>query len=95
MKKSIIQKEILIILFIALILRVVSANLYADNILRNEWNMILHNHQISGIFGLNVVINEFLALPKLAEIGDIVLPSVIIPPLYLYSIYLIKFKPVD
>ena len=90
MKKIIIQKEILIILFIALILRVVSANLYADNILRNEWNMILHNHQISGIFGLNVVINEFLALPKLAEIGDIVLPSVIIPPLYLYSIYLIK-----
>ena len=80
----------MVILFTALILRIVLANFYADNILRNEWNMILHNHEISGVFGLNVVINEFLALPKLAEIGDKVLPTVIIPPLYLYLIYLVK-----
>ena len=90
MKKIIIHKELLVILFTALILRIVLANFYADNILRNEWNMILHNHEISGVFGLNVVINEFLALPKLAEIGDKVLPTVIIPPLYLYLIYLVK-----
>ena len=90
MKEIVKNKELFIILFFGLIVRIISANLYSDIILRNEWNMILHNFEISGVFGLNVVVNDFLALPKLAEVGDTVLPTAITPPLYLYLIYVIK-----
>ena len=84
------NKELIYLLFASFFIRVLVAYFYSDNILRNEWSMILHNYKISGIFGFNVVINENLAIPKFAEIGEKVLPTVFMPPLYLYFIYFIK-----
>ena len=75
------NKELIYLLFASFFIRVLVAYFYSDNILRNEWSMILHNYKISGIFGFNVVINENLAIPKLAEIGEKVFPTVFMPPL--------------
>ena len=68
---------------------------YSDNTLENEWGIILHNFEVSGIFGLNVVVNEFIAIPNLAKAGDVVLPTVFMPPLYFYFIYILKFLTND
>ena len=57
--------------------------------------IILHNFEVSGIFGLNVVVNEFIAIPNMAKAGDVVLPTVFMPPLYFYFIYILKFLTND
>ena len=36
----------------------------------------------------NVVINDFFADPKFAENNEVVLPTVFMPPLYFYFIYI-------
>ena len=41
--------------------------------------------------GINVVINEYYAMPKLAEADDLVLPTVFMPPLYSYYISLFRY----
>ena len=79
------------LLILSLIIRFIFAIFYSDKTLENEWGIIFHNYQASGIFGYNVVVNEFLALPNLAKSGDVVLPTVFMPPLYFYYIYLLKF----
>ena len=90
-----IKKEniftIINLLVLSLIVRFIFAFFYSDITLENEWGIIFHNYQASGVFGYNVVINEFLALPNLAKTGDVVLPTVFMPPLYFYYINLLKF----
>ena len=54
---------------------------------------IIHNKKISGLFGYYVVINDYFADPKFAEYGDIVLPTVFMPPLYSYYIYMFELLP--
>ena len=76
------------LLILSLIVRFIFAIFYSDKTLENEWGIIFHNYQASGVFGYNVVINEFLALPNLAKTGDVVLPTVFMPPLYFYYISL-------
>ena len=71
-------------------MRVFVSYFYSDTVLKNEWSIILHNYQISGIFGFNVVISDSLVIPKFAEIGERVLPTAFMPPLYLYFIYFVK-----
>ena len=90
MKNIFKHKEIIYLLFISFVVRVFVSYFYSDTVLRNEWSMILHNYQISGIFGFNVVISDSLAIPKFAEIGERVLPTAFMPPLYLYFIYFVK-----
>ena len=90
MKNIFKHKEILFLLLASFVVRVLVAYFYSDTVLRNEWSMILHNYQISGIFGFNVVISDSLAIPKFAEIGERVLPTAFMPPLYLYFIYFVK-----
>ncbi len=90
MKNIFKQKEIIYLLFASFVVRVFVSYFYSDTVLRNEWSMILHNYQISGIFGFNVVISDSLAIPKFAEIGERVLPTAFMPPLYLYFIYIVK-----
>ena len=75
------------LLILSLIVRFIFAIFYSDKTLENEWGIIFHNYQASGIFGYNVVINDFLALPDMAKPGDVVLPTVFMPPLYFYYIY--------
>ena len=90
MKNIFRHKEIIYLLFVSFAARVFISYFYSDTVLRNEWSMILHNYQISGIFGFNVVISESHAIPKFAEIGERVLPTAFMPPLYLYFIYFVK-----
>ena len=90
MKNIFKHKEIIYLLFISFVVRVFVSYFYSDTVLRNEWSMILHNYQTSGIFGFNVVISDSLAIPKFAEIGERVLPTAFMPPLYLYFIYFVK-----
>ena len=79
------------LLILSLIIRFIFAIFFSDKTLENEWGVIFHNYQISGVFGYNVVVNEFLALPNFAKSGDVVLPSVFMPPLYFYYINFLKF----
>ena len=90
MKNIFKHKEIIYLLLASFVARVFVSYFYSDTVLRNEWSMILHNYQISGIFGFNVVISDSLAIPKFAEIGERVLPTAFMPPLYLYFIYFVK-----
>ena len=83
-------KTIYIIILLSLMARVISAYYYSDYNLTDEWAMIFHNFKISGILGINVVMNDYIAIQKFAEIGEKVLPSVFMPPLYFYLIYIIS-----
>ncbi len=49
--------------------------------------MLLHNFKASGVYGISVVVNEVLAIPKFAEDGEKVLPTAFMPPLYFYFVY--------
>ena len=79
------------LLILSLIVRFIFSIFYSDKTLENEWGIIFHNFQVSGVFGYNVVVNEFLALPNLAKTSDVVLPTVFMPPLYFFYINLLKF----
>ena len=79
------------ILFLSLISKVFAMYYYSDVSLVDEWARIIHNKDISGVFALNIVLSEFVADPKFAEIGEKVLPTIFMPPLYIYFIYTIKF----
>ena len=78
------------LLFISFLIRAILSIIYSDSYLDNEWGIILHNFEVSGIYGLNVVIDDFYASPKFADNGEKVLPTVYMPPLYFVYIYLIK-----
>ncbi len=90
MKKINFLYSIYGIIFIGLIARLIAAYYFGDKQLDNEWTILIHNLSTSGVLGFNVVVNDFLALPKLAGPEEIVLPSVFMPPLYAYFIYLLK-----
>ena len=83
------------LLILSLIVRFIFAIFYSDKTLENEWGIIFHNYQASGVFGYNVIVNEFLALPNLAKTGDVVLPTVFMPPLYFFYINSLKFLTND
>ena len=89
MEKNIETKELLAILFIGLLLRSFSIYLFSDEVLTNEWAVIIKNYKLSGTFGVNVVQNEFFAFPNIAKEGEKVLPTIFMPPLYYYFIYLV------
>ena len=92
MKKLIINNKSIFIPTIILIIasRLVAFYFYRDLSLENEWSNLFHNLNISGVLGFNVLINEFLALQKFAEAGDVVIPSVWMPPLYSYFLYAVN-----
>ena len=82
-KISIIQ-----ILFLSFFIRLVAAYFFADQKIENEWGVLVHNLSVSGVLGINVALGDFTAIHRFAEIGEAVLPSVFMPPLYAYFIYL-------
>ena len=91
MLNSIKYFSLIHLLFLSLIVRAISFYFFGDESLVNEWAKIIHNHEVSGVFGYYVVINDFFADPKFAENNEVVLPTVFMPPLYLYFIYVTKF----
>ena len=92
MKNNSFYFSIFFILISSLIIRLISAYFFSDQSLVHEWGIIIHNHNVSGIFGYHVALNEFTAIPKFAEVGEKVLPTVFMPPLYYYFIFLIDSK---
>lgn len=95
MRKFFDYLSIFHLLVLSLAFRVVVNYFYGDSELANEWENIIHNKAISGIFGFYIAESEFIANPKLAEIGERVLPTIYMPPLYYYLIYLIKLVSLD
>ena len=79
------------ILLTGLVLRLIAIFFLADEKLTNEWAIIIHNYEISGIFGFHVAISDFFATPKFSEPGEKVLPTVFMPPLYFYFLSAVKF----
>tara|TARA_B100000886_G_scaffold339153_1_gene303777 strand:- start:1293 stop:2531 length:1239 start_codon:yes stop_codon:yes gene_type:complete len=90
MIKLISKISIIHILILSFILRFLAFYFFSDENLTNEWAKIIHNKEISGVFGYYVVVNDYFAEPKFAKVGEIVLPSVFMPPLYYFFIYTIK-----
>ena len=88
-----LNSNLLIISFIffSIAVRLMAIYFFADTRIENEWGILVHNLEISGILGMNVVIDDYLALHKFANPGETVLPSVFMPPLYAYFIYCLKF----
>ena len=88
MKKQVVIISVFILLSITA--RFIAGYLFGDVILDNEWGKLVNNLNVSGTFGINVAINEFTAIHKFATETDKVLPTVYMPPLYAYFIFLIK-----
>jgi hypothetical protein len=91
MKKIFREYSITEILIISFIFRAAGYFYFADEKLVNEWGVILHNYQVSGIYGYYVTITEYFADPKFAVAGEEVLPTIFMPPLYFYFINSIKY----
>ena len=68
----------LIILF-NIILRIASAFYFGDTEVHMEWGRLVHNLSLTGILGINVIIDNFSALTEYAKPGDTVIPSVLCP----------------
>ena len=95
MKKTNINNIFLIILTLNFIVRLIATYFYGDTRLDNEWAKLVHNLELTGTFGINVVFDKFTALHDFAKDGDVVLPSVFMPPLYGYLIYFVKIISFD
>ena len=91
MKKILNINKIVYLILLSLIAKIFAYQIYADNTLDNEWAFIIHNYEISGIVGFNVLTKDQIVIPKFAEIGETVFPNIFMPPLYIYFIILIKY----
>ncbi len=78
------------VIAISFIARTIAIYFFADENLTNEWAIIIHNYELTGVFGYYVLENNTFVTPKFAEVGDIVLPTAFMPPLYLYIILFLK-----
>ena len=78
------------VIAISFIARTLATYFFADENLTNEWAIIIHNYELTGVFGYYVLENNTFVSPKFAEVGDIVLPTAFMPPLYLYIILFLK-----
>ena len=78
------------IIFFSLLTRIVAAYFFADITLDNEWNILTQNLETKGVLGFYVPIDEFTSINKIANINEVVLPSVFMPPLYAYFIFFFK-----
>ena len=76
---------------VTILFRLIAYVFYGDTQLENEWQILVHNLTEQGVLGINVVVSEFIAIPKLASSKELVLPSVFMPPLYSFFIFIIKY----
>ena len=88
--KQIIKTWLYHILLASLAFRIILFFFYADVTLVDEWANLVNNFESTGVIGFRVALDEFNAVPKSAITGERVLPSVFMPPLYFFFIYLIK-----
>ena len=93
MNKSLLTERIFLLLFSLSIIgsRLFVFYFYKDLNLENEWANLFHNLQISGVIGFNVILDDNTVIQKFAEAGDKVLPSVWMPPFYLFFLHTVNF----
>ena len=77
------------ILVISFFFRIAAFIFFSDTIIDNEWGILLHNLKVSGVLGIHIVDGDVVRLAY-AGINQRVLPSVFMPPLYAYFLYIIK-----
>lgn len=87
MKKKIYN--IYFILLIGVLTRLIAYFFFSDTIIDNEWGKLFHNLLASGVLGINVDDGNIVK-HAYVELNQRVLPSVFMPPLYIYFIYGIK-----
>ncbi len=90
MKRLNLNFLVISFVFFAVVVRIMAAYFFSDTRLDNEWGKLVYNLEHSGILGINVAIDDLNAIHKFASPGDVVLPSIFMPPLYAYFIYSIK-----
>ncbi len=90
MSKLLKNVSIYHIIILSFFLRLISYYFFRDIELVNEWGKIIHNKETVGVFGFYIATGEFTVNQKFAEIGDRVLPTIFMPPLYYYFIYILK-----
>lgn len=93
MKKKILI-NLSLVMILCLISRCVAAFYFADVKIDNEWGNLVHNLYVSGTLGINVD-SGIAAESGFAEVGDKVLPSIYMPPLYAYYIYTLKILTIE
>ena len=91
MKTSNLIISLPLVIFTTIFARLIAFYFFGDQHLENEWLIIVHNLFEKGVLGINVAINEYYAIPKLADEDDLVLPSVFMPPLYSFYIFFFKY----
>ena len=57
----------MVLLIVGLLLRLIAIYLYSDEVLTNEWAVIIKNFKLTGTFGVNVVQDDLFAIPTLAN----------------------------
>ena len=92
MNKIKFSSQIIVLIISALTVRVIAFYFYGDNQLENEWEILVNNLSERGTLGFYVVDDELGTLPKVADENEIILPSVFMPPLYTYFLFIIKFE---
>ena len=95
MKNLIKNHPIFFILISGLALRILAAIYFGDTKLENEWAVLFHNYKTSGTYGFNVALGDLFAMPKYAESNETVIPTVFMPPLYFFFIYLVDKISLD
>ena len=79
-----------LIIISSFLVKIFAISIVGDQKIMNEWSFLIHNFNSSGVFGYNVVVNDFFATPLFATSDDIVLPTVYMPPLYFFFIYFVQ-----
>lgn len=77
------------IIILSFIARIIAFFLYGDKALANEWSELVHNLHKTGVLGIYVIDGNTIKYAH-ADLNEAVIPSVFMPPLYAYFIYLIK-----
>ena len=91
MNKIKFSYQTIVLIISALTVRVIAFYFYGDSQLENEWEILVNNLSERGRLGFYVVNDELGTLPKVADENEIILPSVFMPPLYTYFLFIIKF----
>ena len=88
MKKNLLL-NIYFVLILSLASRIIASLYLSDTRIDMEWGKLIYNLSTQGILGINVY-DGISVKHAYAQLNDQVLPSVFMPPLYAYFIYVIK-----
>ena len=90
MNKITINFLIFFLIFLALVFRILAFYFFADTQLVNEWKILIYNLSERGTLGFYVINEGSEVVSKMANENETVLPSVFMPPLYAYYIFIIQ-----